>query len=197
MNVKISYNTQFIAAVWWNNSLVMSTYDVVFNLLTAGINPANTNISLDRLKYIVEEYLNDQVFVNHTEKEQIKRLQSAGINVIIMPEEPVDQIIGMMLYSKISAVMEGHILVRSIMLSSTTGDNVIYEHNSSESLDPFTQPGWWNAATPVCEDEQNTSKGKIVEIVTGNHWRELDLDWVDNSESEYATVLEFKKNEEK
>jgi hypothetical protein len=197
MNVKISYNTQFMAAVWWNNSLVMSTYNVVFNLITAGINPANTNISLDRLKYIVEEYLNDQVFVNHTEKEQINRLRSAGINVIIMPEEPVDQIIGMMLYSKISAVMEGHMLVRSIMLSSTAGDNVIYEHNSSESLDPFTEPGWWNATTPVCEDEQNTSKDKIVEIIAGNQWRELGLDWIDNSESKYATVLEFKKNEEK
>ena len=199
MNVKIGYTTQFIAAVWWNNSLVMSTYNVTFKLITAGMNPANTNTALDRLRYMVEEYLNDRVFINHTEVDQIKRLQAAGINVVIMPEEPVDQIIGMMLYSKISAVMEGHMLVRGVLLSSTAGDSVIYEHDNSESLDPFNAVGWWNSATPVCEEEKK-SREKIVKITAGNQWRELGLEWIDDSEPEDATVLvfsEFKKHEDK
>jgi hypothetical protein len=200
MNVKIGYTTQFTAAVWWNSSLVMSTYNVTFKLITAGINPANTNTALDRLKYMVEEYLNDRVFINHTETDQIKRLQVAGINVIVMPEEPVDQIIGMMLYSKMSAVMEGHMLVRSVLLSSTAGDNVIYEHDNTESLDPFNAMGWWNSTTPVCEEEKKKSKEKIVKITAGNQWRELGLEWIDDSGPEDATVLvfnEFKKHEDK
>jgi hypothetical protein len=90
MNVKIGYTTQFIAAVWWNDKLIMSNYDVTFKLITAGMDPANTNTALDRLKYMLEEYLIDTVFVNHTEVDQIKKLKAAGIKVIVMPEEPVD-----------------------------------------------------------------------------------------------------------
>jgi len=197
MNVKIGYDTHFIAGVWWNNSLIMSTYTATFKLITAGLNPVNTNTALDRLKYIVEEYLNNHVFINHSETNQIRQLRSAGIKVIVMPEEPVDQIIGMMLYSKISAVMEGHMLVRSVMLSSTAGDNVIYEHSSSESLDPFINNGWWTAATPICEDDTNKRRDKIVEIAVGNLWRELGLEWIDDSGPENASVVEFKEFKKK
>jgi len=202
MNVKIGYTTQFIAAVWWDGRLIMSTYDVTFKLITAGMDPANTNTALDRLKYMVEEYLIDTVFVNHTEIDQIKKLKAAGINVIIMPEEPVDQILGMMLYSKISAVMEGHMLVRSVMLSSTAGDGVIYEHDSTESVAPFDQPGWWNSSDPHCEEQTKRNPGKVFVITAMNQWRDLGLEWVDNDnkhneDGNDLVFTEFKKNEDK
>ena len=201
MNVKIGYTTQFIAAVWWNDKLIMSNYDVTFKLITAGMDPANTNTALDRLKYMVEEYLVDVVFVNHAEVDQIKKLKAAGIKVVVMPEEPVDQIIGMMLYSKISAVMEGHMLVRGVMLSGTAGDGVVYEHDSTESVAPFDQPGWWNSTDPHCEMPTKRNPEKVFVIAASNLWRDLGLDWVDNSKpSEDGNVLvftEFKKNEDK
>ena len=201
MNVKIGYTTQFIAAVWWNGKLIMSNYDVTFKLITAGMDPANTNTALDRLKYMIEEYFIDMVFVNHTEVDQIKKLKAAGIKVVVMPEEPVDQILGMMLYSKISAVMEGHMLIRSIMLSSTAGDGVIYEHDNTESVAPFDQSGWWNSSAPTCETEIKKNIDKVVSITPGNLWRELGLEWIDSdSESDDENVLmftEFKKNEDK
>lgn len=201
MNVKIGYTTQFIAAVWWNDKLIMSNYDVTFKLITAGMDPANTNTALDRLKYMLEEYLVDAVFVNHTDVDQIKKLKAAGIKVIVMPEEPVDQIIGMMLYSKISAVMEGHMLIRSVMVSSTAGDSVVYEHDSTESVAPFDQPGWWNSTEPHCEMPTKRNPEKVFVIAATNQWRDLGLDWVDNSKpNEDGNVLvftEFKKNEDK
>jgi len=201
MNVKIGYTTQFIAAVWWNDKLIMSNYDVTFKLITAGMDPANTNTALDRLKYMIEEYLIDCVFVKDTDADQIKKLKAAGIKVVVMPEEPVDQIIGMMLYSKISAVMEGHMLIRSIMLSSTAGDSVVYEHDNTESVAPFDQPGWWNSTDPHCEVQTKRNPEKVFVITASNQWRDLGLEWVDNNKhSEDGNVLvftEIKKNEDK
>jgi hypothetical protein len=150
---------------------------------------------------MVEEYFLDCVFINHTEIDQIKKLKSAGIEVIVMPEEPVDQIIGMMLYSKISAVMEGHMLIRSVMLSSTAGDGVIYEHDSTESVAPFDQLGWWNSTNPHCELETKRNPEKVFVITATNQWRDLGLEWIDNNkQTEDGNVLvftEFKKNEDK
>jgi len=202
MNVKIGYTTQFIAAVWWNGRLIMSNYDVTFKLITAGMDPANTNTALDRLKYMVEEYLIDAVFVNHTDVDQVKKLKAAGIKVVVMPEEPVDQILGMMLYSKMSAVMEGHMLVRSVMLSSTAGDRVIYEHDSTESIAPFDQSGWWNSSDPHCEEQTKRNPGKVFVITAMNQWRDLGLEWVDNDNkhNEDGNILvftEFKNDKDK
>ena len=202
MNVKIGYTTQCIAAVWWDSKLIMSTYDVTFKLITAGMDPANTNTALDRLKYMVEEYLIDCVFINHTETDQIKRLKAAGIKVIVMPEEPVDQIIGMMLYCKISAVMEGHMLIRSVMLSSTAGDGVVYEHDNTESIAPFDQVGWWNSTAPVCEQQTKRNPEKVFVINATNQWRDLGLEWIDsesknNEDGNILVFTEFKNDKDK
>jgi hypothetical protein len=99
----------------------------------------------------------------------------------------------MMLYSKISAIMEGHMLVRSVMLSSTAGDNVIYEHDQSESLAPFDQPGWWNSTDPTCEQKTRRNPEKVFVITAMNQWRDLGLEWIDidNNHAEDGNVLVF------
>jgi hypothetical protein len=193
MNVKIGYTSHFIAGVWWDDRLIMSTYTATFKMITATDSPQDTNTALDRLKYLVEEYLVDSVFIKDTNTEQIALLQTAGIKTIAMPEEPVDQIIGMMLYSKLSAVMEGAIVLRSVMISSTAGDDVIYEHDSAESMAPFDQPGWWGESTPTCETEtQPDLNNKVFVLSTTNQWRDLGLEWIsDTDEVDDSNVLVF------
>jgi hypothetical protein len=202
MNVKIGYTSHFIAGVWWDSRLIMSTYTVTFKMITATDSAQDTNTALDRLRYMVEEYLVDTVFIKDTDVEQIALLKAAGIKTVELPEEPVDQIIGMMLYSKLSAVMEGCMLIRSIMLSSTAGDDVIYEHDAQESVAPFDQPGWWSEPTPVCEAESHQQDNDTVFVLNAvNQWRDLGLQWVSDvdtdQDSNILMFTEFKKNEDK
>jgi len=199
MNVKIGYTTHFNAAIWWDSRLIMSTFTATFKMITASDSPVNTNTALDRLKYMSEEYFVDTVFINHNETDQIKKLKSAGIKTVVMPEEPVDQIMGMMLYSKINAVMEGHMLIRSVLFSSTSGDEVIYEHTQNESVAPFDQPGWWKNPGPDCEESKKI-KDQIFVLNTNTQWRDLGLEWVDINENNDGNVLvftEFKNDKDK
>ena len=194
MNVKIGYTSHFIAGVWWDDHLIMSTYTATFKMITATDSPVDTNTALDRLKYIVEEYLPDSVFIMENDTDQIELLQTAGIKTVAMPEEPVDQIIGMMLYSKINAVMDGRILLRSVMLSSTAGDDVIYEHDLSESTAPFDEPGWWTQPTPTCESEtKHNAETNLFVLSTTNPWRDLGLEWISDTDDEVdnGNVLVF------
>jgi hypothetical protein len=206
MNIKLGYTSHFIAGVWWDERLIMSTYTATFKLITAVDSPADTNTAMDRLKYMVEEYLTDSIFIKDTNLDQIKKLKTAGLKTILLPEEPVDQIIGMMLYSKMSAVMEGVILIRNVMLSSTAGDDVIYEHDSEESIDPFDQPGWWRMPTPYCETAAKAARSsKVVLLSAANQWRELGLEWIlESDESDDADSIgnvlvftEFKNDKDK
>jgi hypothetical protein len=97
--------------------------------------------------------------------------------------------------------MEGHMLIRSVMLSSTAGDGVIYEHDSTESVAPFDQEGWWNSTDPHCEIQTKRNPEKVFVIAATNQWRDLGLEWIDNNKhTEDGNVLvftEFKKNEDK
>lgn len=193
MNVKIGYTMHVTAGVWWDNHLIMSTYTVTFKLLTVTPDVRDSNIALDRLRYLFEEVLTDAVFINHDETDQIKKLKAAGIETIIMPEEPVDQIVGMMLYSKVNAIMEGRMVVRSVLVSSNVGDEVIYEHDQSEALAPFDQPGWWQESTPTCTAADTSKKKEKVFVISNTKpWRELGLDWhEDQVESDEENVLMF------
>jgi hypothetical protein len=202
MNVKIGYTSHFIAGVWWDSRLIMSTYTVTFKMITATDSAQDTNTALDRLRYMVEEYLVDTVFIKDTDVEQIALLKAAGIKTIELPEEPVDQILGMMLYSKLSAVMEGCMLIRSIMLSSTAGDDVIYEHDAQESVAPFDQPGWWSEPTPVCEAESQQPANDTVFVLNAvNQWRDLGLQWVSDvdpdQDSNVLVFTEFRNDKDK
>jgi len=202
MNVKIGYTTHFIAGVWWDDRLIMSTYTVSFKMITAVDSAQDTNTALDRLKYMIEEYLNDCVFVKDTDTDQIALLKSAGIKIIELPEEPVDQIIGMMLYSKLSAVMGGCMLIRTIMLNSTAGDDVIYEHDAQESVAPFDTPSWWTESTPVCESQsQHLTNDTVFVLNATDQWRELGLQWIKDVEpdqdSNVLVFTEFKNDKDK
>ena len=99
MNVKIGYTSHFIAGVWWDSRLIMSTYTATFKMITATDSAQDTNTALDRLRYIVEEYLTDSVFIKDTDVNQISLLKAAGVKIIALRDEPVVLIIGMMLYS--------------------------------------------------------------------------------------------------
>lgn len=192
MNVKIGYTMHLTAGVWWDNHLIMSNYTVTFKLITVTPDVRDSNIALERLRYLFDEVLTDAVFINHEETDQIKKLKAAGIETIVMPEEPVDQIVGMMLYSKVNAIMEGRMVVRSVMISSNVGDEVIYEHSQDESVAPFDQPGWWNNSSPLCETVSKKTKDQVFVISCQKPWRDLDLDWFDGQvESDEENVLVF------
>ena len=191
MNVKIGFNANLTAGVWWDDHLIMSNYAVTFKLITVTPDVRDSNIALDRLKYLLDEVLTDSVFINETETDQIKKLKAAGIDTVIMPEEPVDQIVGMMLFAKANAIMEGRMTVRSVLLSSNVGDNIIYEHDLRESLAPFDQPGWWLDSGPDCVTAAKKPKEKVF-VIEPDKWRELDLEWHDlQTEAEEENVLVF------
>lgn len=192
MNVKLGYTLHLTAGVWWDNHLIMSNYTVTFKLITVTPDVRDSNVALERLRYLVDEVLTDAVFINYEETDQIKKLKAAGIETIVMPEEPVDQIVGIMLYSKVNAIMEGRMAVRSVLISSNIGDEVIYEHNSDESVAPFDQPGWWTSSAPNCETASKQAKDQVFMITNQKPWRDLDLDWFDGQvESDEENVLVF------
>jgi hypothetical protein len=176
MNVKLSSQHKLLAGFWWNNRLEFNYYTIDIDMLTATADIVEQNVAFLRMRYIVEDTLSDIVFINQTEIDTIHDMKQAGIRVAILPEDPVDQVVGMILHTKLNLVGEDRIIIRGIRLQSIKGDGIVYEHNEVEFNPFFNQPGWWCTIDPE-DTETIDSPSNITAITATRRWRDLGMTW--------------------
>ena len=192
MNVRIQYPMRFLAGIYYDGQLRLNEYTVKAYMMTATENPADHNVALNRIKHFVYNELEDTIFIDGSEVEQCQKLIDAGLNVTTMPAEPVDQLIGIMLYSKLTAITEGRFLIGEIEISSNLGDGIIYLHGENENINDVVEPAWWNSSDLVHNDITETDK--VVTMHKSSVWRDLDLQWPDiedNSDEETGNTIVF------
>ena len=194
MNIKIRHETTFTAGVHWMDKLYMTNYTVNIHLITNCLEPEEQNIAMDRLKVMVREQFTSSVFINQNNQKQIKKYLAAGVEVTPMPEDPLDQIVGIMLFCKLSAVMEGRLLIANLELNSELGDMIFYSHTIDEPVGPFADAGWWNSADPVHNDLgkyiKRTTDERIVEMQKPQSWKDYGFHWSNEVETPVeSTVL--------
>lgn len=181
MNVRLQYDIEFLAGIYYDDRLQLNKYDVSMSLLTKTKDAASTNIAMERLKAFVFDELSSTVFINQNNTERAEFLQMTGVNITTLPEEPVDQIVGMMLYYKLNAIMEDRMIITGLDISSALGDGVWYQHDEEDSAGPFARDGWWHESSTQHEtvEPQAVSNNVVKVISTG--WHEMGLDWPENN----------------
>jgi hypothetical protein len=184
MNVRLEYSMGFTAGLWWEGRLIMNNYMVRTYMVTNCSEPANQNIAFERLKYFVYSELANTVFVHREHQTTCQQFVSAGIKVTTLPAEPVDQLIGIMLYCKLNAVMEDRIIINEIEVSSNLGENMIYLHAADENLGPYDTAGWWHDSDPIHCDPTLVDSDKVVAMHQAGAWRELNLAWEETDHPE-------------
>jgi hypothetical protein len=202
MNVRLEYNLEFLAGIYYNDNVFFNKYFVDLEFTTQCSDPVDQNVALDRLKFFVSQILQHSVFVDSSEKTAIKKLETAGIKIATLPSVPVDQIIGMMLFCKLNAVMEDRILITQLKISSDFGEHIVYLQHENESVGPFEAKGWWHDPEPNCGYLQMSSS-KVVNISDTPTWQNLDFGWNVREEVDLAptgsnkVVVAFDKQDEK
>ncbi len=191
MNVRLQYDLEFLAGIYYADCLQINSYNVSMNLLTKTKDSASTNIAMERLKAFVHGVLESTVFINQNNMERAEFLQLGGCNVTTLPEEPVDQIVGMMLYYKLNAIMEGRMIITSLDISSRLGDGVWYQHDEEDTAGPFSPDGWWHKASIQHETiEPEEVPGNVVKVISTG-WHEMDLEWPENTLQTNANVIVY------
>lgn len=199
MNVRLQYDLEFMAGVYFDDQLHLNSYSVNLQLVTLTPDAASTNIAMERLKCFVLFDLGDTVFINQNQPEKAEMFQILGTNITTLPEEPVDQIIGIMLYCKLNAIMEGRMAVTKLDISSVMGDGVWYQHDEDDAIGPFADDGWWHKPGTQHNDidAEPASDDKVVKV-NPHAWSEYGFVWPEEqNENAGNTVVfaNFSKNE--
>ena len=180
MNVRLEYDMNWRAAIWFENCLQMNSYNIELAITTNTSNADDHVISLNRLNHFVYNEMANTVYIQQDDTNQIQALTSAGIKVTTLPEQPIDLIIGIALYSKLNAILQERMFVNGVTIQSDLGDNVRYLHNDRESLGPLSQIGWWQDPSPMHSDFKSTaSKKHVVRLNRTLTWQDLELEWSD------------------
>lgn len=177
MNVRLQCDLEFLAGIYYEDQLQINRYSICINLLTKTVDTANTNIAMDRVKTFVYGELENTVFINAANPERSELFHMMGVNITMVPEAPVDQIIGMMLYYKLNAIMEGRMVITQLDISSHLGDGVWYQHDDEDPVGPFAAEGWWHDNSLKHNTLVDTETEPNVVKVLPNAWVEYGLMW--------------------
>jgi hypothetical protein len=200
MNVRLKYDAHIISGVFYDGMTRMNNYSVRVWMTTNTSDPNSHNTAFERIKFFLFDQLDSTVFINSQNHEQCQRLINAGLKVTTLPGEPVDQLIGIMLYYKLNAITEERMIIDEVEISSILGDSMTYLHSALENTDIINKPDWWQNPDPVHCDTELTKNSKVVSITNSNTWRELDLLWGDSDPvvgpGETVVFADFKRTDE-
>lgn len=201
MNVRLEYTLHFTAGVHWHNRLIMNGYRLTVYMVTNTVESELTTTAFERLKHFINEYIDSSVFIESSNQEAIRLYTAAGISVTTLPREPVDQIVGVVLFHKLNAIMEGRISVVETELSSHLGDNMIYLHSENETAADLKLPSWCTNPDLTHFELEFHDGDQVFSLYPGNYsrWSELGLGWTDEEPTETGNIVfaDFGKDETK
>lgn len=195
MNYRMSKTWGVLANVVWQDRVLCNDYRIRVDWITATDDSQEQNIAYDRVKYWLFDVMEHSVMIPQ-DHELTSAFQATGQRVITLPGDPIDAVIAMMLFAKISAITEGRIEFTEIAVSSEQGGHVQHLHSADEDLMMFADPGWWQESTPVWNTVRPKRGNKIVNLARVPEWDELELAWdAEKTKTDgHVVFAEFKKN---
>lgn len=202
MNVRLRHELEFVAGAWADSELEMAHYRLRIHYVTATAVTEEHGIAINRIKYFLYSCIESAVFINQNDVAQIRALHRAGIRVVTVPTVPIDQIIGIMLYYKLNAILEQRFLITELEITSDLTDGIVFLHNEHESVPEFNKSGWWNQPDLQHFDASLINDKKVLSIKNTPNWHEVDLAWptepvTSDPDDNRVVFASFQKNETK
>jgi len=173
MSTKIQRDFIFQAGIHYENKMLMNVYSLTVTIYVEIDSPQEQNIAMERIKYFLNDCLENSVFINEKEKKAIDKYVHANIKVCTLPAEPYDQIVIEALLLKLNAITENRFVVTEVILSSKMSDGIKF-FSDIEDMDPvFDQnDAWWfNPNTSISNLNRIDKKEKIVKLhANPNEW---------------------------
>lgn len=180
INVKRQFSFQ--ALIYFNENILINSYQLNLELSINTECIHEQTVALERLKYFVHDTVQNSLFINESSIDAIMKASSFGLKLCILPEEPYDQILSLMFFKKLNAILENKVIVNTVELSSFLGDDVKFICDNHDNLGPFDEQGWW------CDSDAKLSypvftnkKEKVIRIIKyPTDWGNVNLSWDDD-----------------
>jgi len=160
MNVKIGSKYKIFANMFAEDELIATRFEVNVKFITNSENPYEYATAINRAAFFLTEMCENAIFVDDDSLEEYPELDNMGVDIIVLPNIACEQIIGVMLFCKLNAIMESKVFVDELSIKVDAGRKYEYFHNREDPLDEFDEMGWWHEKTLSIRHPENLSSEK-------------------------------------
>ena len=170
-----TYKGEFSATLIQTNAMLMSDIfevEVEFGWLSNDY--AKSNAAFLKIKFFIENLMHQSVITHPSAKVNMANIDN---KVIVLPHPPANDVIAMMLHSKLNAIVSEYIEVISVKVGSKGIDPVIsYTHADDvypalptskdwiKSDDYYYDVPWWCRNSTDTEDNEQMSKSNLTSV---------------------------------
>lgn len=185
MNTRIRKRFSVLAGLVTDGEYRTNLYQIDVAMITVDQDPVMQNIAYDRVCYWIEEVFNDSVLIQDSDS-TLEAHRATGRRVIAFDQAPIDGVVGLALFHKLTAIVQDNILIADVDISSAMGQDVTYLHSHDEIADTLTDAGWWTDPGPGWSFEQQA--GNVVSLARATDWKRLNLHWKRTNKQSANTV---------
>jgi len=174
---------------------MINNYSATVDLVTQSDVLAENNIAYERIKYWVDHVIDNSIVISR-ENKKLPQWQEVNARLLAFPDEPVDQLMGIMMAMKLNAICQDRLLITAVSISSNQGDNMIYVHEYDDPVGPMAESNWWNDPAPIWQSSSKQTRGKkVISLDRCIDWKDLDLGWDEPERNNNTVVMaNFSKN---
>lgn len=189
MTARIHKSFELLAGLHFTGQYYVNQYliDATFTVDTDSISEQNT--AMERIKFFLYECLQHSVFVNQLDVDAIEKYNKAGMMISTLPEDPYDQIIGIMLMTKLNSIAEGRLNIVDLSIESSMSDGVSCIVSEDDSLGPFYEKGWWNESSQKINNLSNKNKKVVKLSKPKTEWQDVYLGWEEKANITPAEIV--------
>lgn len=194
MSAKISRQFHFYAAIYFDELFSINAYNIDLTMIVITEDMREQNVALDRIKFLLNECLENTVFIYNKETKIIDLYSKAGLKLCLLPEEPYDQVVGAVLLHKFNAVLENRLYISELKIQSLICDNILFYISSDDEIDFIKNTnGWYMDSSPrTSENFKRTKKEKVVELKKEMlDWNTIGLNWKEKLDTKDSGEIVF------
>lgn len=140
------WSTETHCMVFVNNGLLVNNFDIKVGFLPTVENSILNDMALDQVEIFFSLFMHNSIIMNKKDYEENVVITKLENNVIMIPDNPNDQTIGSLIFSKLVAIVGDNLDIEYVRLSSELGKNITYtidaESPELEALLP-SKSDWW------------------------------------------------------
>ena len=198
MNVRLTKTWQWQSGTVQYDTFFINSYSARIQMYTTGMDATEHATAYERMDHWFSEVMQDSVMIS-VDYAKLKHYAQTGQRLLVFPEDPVDQLVGIMLCLKLNAITEGRLIITDVDLGSINGADMVYRHNHSEACGPLSSPGWWTDPRPNWASASSRgAPGKVVSLSRTPEWNTLELDWTSSHDNKQSAVVfaDFDRDED-
>jgi len=200
MNVRLIKTWHWQSGLVYKDTFYINTYTATCHMHTTSMYDHDHDTAYGRMDYWFQDVMQDSVMIS-ADSSAAKAYAATGQRLLLFPDQPVDQLVGIMLSLKLNAISEGRLIVTDVDISSVHGADMIYQHNQAEAVGPLAESGWWQDPRPIWNHASISTRGsKVVSLNRAADWHSLDLDWqttMANDRDSSIVFADFDRDDDK